>query len=167
MTWALALVAVLILAGLALLAIELLTPMFGLFLGMGLASLVGAVVLTFTNVSSAAGIIVALGLLVTVPVYLYLLPRTLPKLPFTARFFLAGAPTDTTGSGTPEAEGLKALVGKTGTAETVLRPSGAVRIDGRRLVATAESGMIDAGATVQVVRSSGMNLVVRVVQQDG
>ncbi|HOI55036.1 MAG TPA: NfeD family protein [Phycisphaerae bacterium] len=167
MTWVVLLIAVLILAGLALLAIELLTPIFGLFLGMGLASMAGAVVLTFVKVSPTAGVVLTVVLLAAVPAYLYTLPRVLPRWSVTARFFLAGAPTDTTGTGTPEAAGLEALVGRTGTAETVLRPSGAVRIDGRRLVATAESGMIDRGAAVEVVRSSGMNIVVRVVPRDG
>lgn len=44
------------------------------------------------------------------------------------------------------------LVGATGVASTVLRPSGKVQIDGHTYDAIAEGGMIDRGATVRVVR---------------
>jgi membrane-bound serine protease (ClpP class) len=42
-------------------------------------------------------------------------------------------------------------VGATGEAITPLRPAGFVRIDGRRLDATAEGDLIDAGTPIEVV----------------
>jgi membrane-bound ClpP family serine protease len=53
------------------------------------------------------------------------------------------------------------LVGKTGVAQTVLRPSGMAMIDGKRLDVVAESGMIVAGSNIRVVAVDGPRIVVR------
>ena len=52
-------------------------------------------------------------------------------------------------------------VGKAGVAETVLRPSGKVRMDGVTYDAVSESAFIEAGSEVVVLRIYGGNLVVR------
>ena len=70
------------------------------------------------------------------------------------------------GEGTPEADELKALVGTTATAETPLRPSGAIRTGGKRVVATTEASFIEKGATVKIIKAGGANVVVREVLQD-
>jgi membrane-bound serine protease (ClpP class) len=46
----------------------------------------------------------------------------------------------------------KTLVGKTGTAQTVLRPSGKVSIEGKIYDAKSEYGLIDKGTEVKVLR---------------
>tara|TARA_X000001036_G_scaffold179206_2_gene169688 strand:+ start:1869 stop:2426 length:558 start_codon:yes stop_codon:yes gene_type:complete len=46
---------------------------------------------------------------------------------------------------------LEQLIGNTGTAVTVLRPIGVVRINGERIDAMAETGSIDAGTDITVV----------------
>ena len=51
-------------------------------------------------------------------------------------------------------------------AETTLRPSGAIRIDKKRVIATAETGFIEEGATVKIVKAVGMNVVVREVREE-
>jgi membrane-bound serine protease (ClpP class) len=64
-----------------------------------------------------------------------------------------------------ESTGMKAqaatLTGKTGVAETLLRPAGKVIIDGEMYDATAETGYIESGDTVQVVNIGVAQLVVR------
>jgi membrane-bound serine protease (ClpP class) len=156
-----AFIVLLILAGLVLLLFELLTPTFGPLAVMGLAAFGGAVWLGFT-LSPEAGVILLIALLIAVPAYVVFLVRSLPRLPGAKKLFLEKVPS-LTASGTPDAASMESLVGKTGTAETLLRPSGAVRIEGRRVVAVAESGVIDKGATIKVVAASGMNLIVRAV----
>jgi len=52
-------------------------------------------------------------------------------------------------------------VGRTGMAETLLRPSGAIRVDGKRIIALSESGIITKGQPVKVVRAGGSNVIVR------
>ncbi|MCU0435805.1 MAG: nodulation protein NfeD [Bacteroidia bacterium] len=64
-----------------------------------------------------------------------------------------------------ESTGMKAqattLTGKTGVAETILRPAGKVSIDGEMYDATAETGYIESGDAVQVVNIGVAQLVVR------
>lgn len=52
------------------------------------------------------------------------------------------------------------LVGKTGTAYTVLRPSGKVKIDGKIYDAVSNLGMIDRGDEVVVIRTESAQLYV-------
>jgi membrane-bound serine protease (ClpP class) len=55
------------------------------------------------------------------------------------------------------------LTGKTGTADTMLRPSGKVRIDDKMYDAMSEFGYIDKGVAIRVTRSeSGQVYVVKV-----
>jgi len=53
------------------------------------------------------------------------------------------------------------LVGTTGRAHTVLRPSGTAMFDGKRLDVIAESGIIEAGSPIKVVAVRDNQLVVR------
>lgn len=55
----------------------------------------------------------------------------------------------------------KELIGKKGTAFTILRPSGKVEIEGEIYDATAETGYIEKGENVQVVRYETAQLFVR------
>ena len=61
--------------------------------------------------------------------------------------------------------GMKALVGKTGRAYTVLRPSGRVEIDGQIYDARASEGFIDKDETVLVTAFWSGQLVVRQTDQ--
>ena len=54
----------------------------------------------------------------------------------------------------------KEMIGKTGTAYTVLRPSGKVRIEGELFDAMAEIGFIQKGDTVKVIRDEAGQLYV-------
>jgi membrane-bound ClpP family serine protease len=56
---------------------------------------------------------------------------------------------------------LEHLVGRFGRALTVMRPTGLVDFDGRRLEGMSEEGMIPAGALVRAVQARGGRLVVR------
>ncbi len=57
----------------------------------------------------------------------------------------------------------KTLVGKTGTAQTVLRPSGRVTVEGKIYDAKAEYGFIEKGDNVKVIRyETGQVYVVKV-----
>ncbi|MCK4601970.1 MAG: NfeD family protein [Phycisphaerae bacterium] len=150
---------VLIFAALVLLLLEILTPAFGVLAGMAIAALVAAIVLSFT-LSPTLGVIMIIVSAVGVPVYLVYLVKLLPNTPLGRKLFLRKAAKGT-GEGTPKAEELKALIGKTGTVETPLRPAGAVRIEDRRVSAIAESEMIEKDAVVKVIRSHGTEVVVR------
>jgi len=149
----------LILLGLVLLAVEILTPMFGVLAAMGIVALIGSIIAMHT-LSPAGALALALAELVIVPIYAAVLVRKLPRTALGRRLFLAAA-EKADGEGTPDADEYKAIVGRKGVAMTDLRPSGAVDIGGKRMIASAESGMIDKDEPVRVVRANGMNLVVR------
>ena len=53
------------------------------------------------------------------------------------------------------------LIGKTGTALTTMAPSGKVKIANETFEAASNSGLIDKNATVEVVRSEHLKLIVR------
>jgi len=152
----------LLLAGLVLLLLEVLTPAFGLLAAGAIAALAAAVWVSFT-LSSELGMVMIVAAVVGVPAYLVCLVKVLPKTRLGRRLFLRKA-AKATGQGTPEAGELKRLIGRTGRAETPLRPSGAVRIDGRRLIAIAESGMIEQDTTVRVIGAGGTELIVRPIK---
>jgi membrane-bound ClpP family serine protease len=154
-----AFIALLILAGFVFILFEFLTPTFGPLAALGLLSLIGAVVLAFM-VSVGWGVFILAVVLIGTPVYIVLLLRWMPRSRFGKQMFLAATPPSTA-AGLPEADALVALVGKTGVAETLLRPAGAVRVEGRRFVARAEVGTIEKGEQVIVVAADAMDVVVR------
>ncbi|MCB9885019.1 MAG: hypothetical protein H6838_05975 [Planctomycetes bacterium] len=102
--------------------------------------------------------------------------RILPKLPLFNRVMLAPTPP-TRGGDEPEkngssalgieTEGLTALVGRTGTAATVLRPAGTIEIDGERIDVVTEGEFLEAGAAVRVVYVRGNRVVVAAVAEGG
>ncbi|WP_437477575.1 NfeD family protein [Sorangium sp. So ce1014] len=58
---------------------------------------------------------------------------------------------------------LASAVGRVVTADTDLRPSGKVSLDGRRVEALSELGYVEAGARVRVIRADAGRLVVRAI----
>lgn len=60
-----------------------------------------------------------------------------------------------------QVEELRAMIGKRGTVLTTLRPVGIVLIDGTRIDALAESGVIEEGAEIEVVDAYDNQLKVR------
>jgi membrane-bound serine protease (ClpP class) len=161
---AIALIILLTLVAMVLILFELLTPTFGPLAATGLAALVAAVWVGFTVSGTVGGVLIftyALG----VPLYVIVLIRHLPRTRAGRKLFLEQSP-DATGAGTPDAAAYGLLVGKTGVAVTILRPSGAVRVEGQRIIAQAETGVIDAGTTVKVISTDGTTVIVRAVRQE-
>ena len=156
---------ILIIAAMVLFLLEIVTPFFGILAAMAVGSLVAAIWLTFT-ISSVAGLIFIVAVVFFIPAYLTIVVRLLPRSPLGRLLFL-GKARRATGDGTPEASTYAALVGKEGVTETVLRPTGAVRVEGKRVIGSAESGMIGKGRRVRVLRASGMNIVVRQIDEAG
>jgi len=156
-----ALIVTLVIAGLVLLMLEILTPSFGLLAVSAVAALCGAVWMCYA-IDGRLALAAVVVLLVGVPCYLVCLVRWLPTTALGQHLFLKRA-SHSEGEGVPDADEMQALVGRTGTAETLLRPSGAIRIDGKRIIALSESGIITKGQPVKVVRAGGSNVIVRKV----
>jgi membrane-bound ClpP family serine protease len=93
---------------------------------------------------------------VAVMVALYLWPKT----PLARRVFLK-PPAPEEIEGAHPALRLDVLLGQYGRTLTPLRPSGFVELDGRRLNALSEDGLLDAGTLVRAVRVHAGQIVVR------
>jgi membrane-bound serine protease (ClpP class) len=160
-TW----VVVLLIAAALLLLVEVITPTLGILGAAAIGAAGGAVIFAF-RIHWIVGMLVLIGCLIGLPVYLYLSVKILPNTPLGRRLFLKAAP-DATNDATPESKTLHDLIGKHGTAVTTLRPSGEVKVDGRRYDARAEYGLIESGQTVEVIRASGTDVVVRPLDNAG
>jgi len=149
----------LVVAAMVLAFLEILTPSFGLLTVGAIGTLIGAICMSFAY-ASWLGYTMAFAAVVFGWAYMAFLVRMLPKTPLGKRLFLAQAP-DATGDGTPQADTYDQMIGKTGTAATLLRPGGMVEIDARRLPAHAETGMIEKDVPIVVVGADSMNVIVR------
>lgn len=93
--------------------------------------------------------------------------RMLPRVPWFNRVFLpppgGGLQPATSGGRSGlglEQSGLLALVGRTGTAATVLRPAGTAEIGGERVDVVTEGEFVEAGAALRVLYVDGSRVVV-------
>ena len=146
-------------AAMALVVLEFCTPSFGLLALLAIGAYGGAVYFAWT-VAPTFGVIWLVVGVVGAPFYVYKLAKILPNSKLGQILFLRSA-RKADGEGAPRADEYEALVGAYGIAETQLRPVGAVRIDGRRIDAQAESGIIQKGQSVKVVRAAMTYVFVR------
>ena len=105
-------IVVLFVAGLLFFMLEIVTPMFGLLVALGLAAIGGAVWLCFT-LSPVAGMVAVIAVVFVIPAYLALLVKLLPRSPLGRRLFLGRAPK-AEAEATPEADRHESLVGQDG-----------------------------------------------------
>jgi len=147
--------------GYILLLVEVLTPSFGLLTVLAILCFGVAVWLCF-RISTVAGIVMIGALVVTIPLYYWVLFRYVARTAFARKLFLDPG-KNTPGQGAPALDSYRQCIGKQGVSLTQLRPAGAIRIDGRRLDAVAESGLIEKGKNVKVLRVTGSSLVVKEV----
>jgi membrane-bound serine protease (ClpP class) len=156
------LVVALIVAAMIIIVAEICTPTFGVLAVAAIAAVGWAVYLCYT-LDPGAGIAAMIVLPILMLAYTVAAVKILPKTGLGRRMGLRREAVQA-GEGTPEAEGLSRYVGRVTTAETLLRPSGFVRIDGNRIVAESESGLIEKGRQVKVIRAGGTSVTVRKVE---
>ncbi len=179
---------VLALVGLLILIVELFVPTGGLLAILCAVSFVGSIVAMYMF-STTAGTLLVGGYVVVAPFALVGFLKLWAKSPVVRKYALRDpVGTKVVGAATagmeidpedPEAgqaasddarrlrlRELASLVGERGVVETPLRPVGFVRVAGRRLDASAETGFIDAGAPIRVVGVLDGTLKVRDERSD-
>ena len=156
------LIVVLVLGAMALIVAEICTPTFGVLALSALACLAWSCYLAFT-VDATFGIVMIVAVLIGMPVFIYWSVHFLPKTALGRHLALRKVEAPP-GQGTPESDLLQPFVGRSAEAETTLRPSGTIRIDGRRVVAQAEAGMIEKGQQVTVLKACGTYVLVRKIE---
>ncbi len=140
--------------GTVMLAAEMLIP--GGIVGLvGLGFLVASVVLAF-QLGVGTGIAVAFGVFVVVVIALALWMRYFHKTPIGKYFTLRSKVRQP-----PALEENRELIGKSGTAQTDLRPSGKALIDGSKIDVVSESRHIARDTEIKVVQVEGNRIVVR------
>lgn len=162
-------------AGIILLAVEIFAiPGFGVPGALGIVLMVTGLTLSMIdNVGfdpatiRMDGLLVALFIVISAMFFSMLLSFWLGRKLFTNPQLFGNLALNTTqqvSEGYVSAvEEYKSVIGKEGVAASVLRPSGKVELDGDLYDATAETGYIDAGSKVMVVRYSTSQLMVRKV----
>lgn len=149
------LIIVLFAIGIFLLALEVIVP--GGVLGIvGGLSLLGGVLVAFDRFGPGGGAwALAAGLLVTA-IALYLEFVLLPR----SRLAKALSLTATVEGRSQPPVAHASLTGRTGVAVTTLAPTGVVECEGRRYEAFSRSGLIAAGAPVQVTAVETFRILV-------
>lgn len=147
----------------ALIVAEVFVPSGGLLSICALACLVGGVAIFF-RISPTAGWLGVLVAIIMVPLLLIGAYKLLPRTRFGRNVLLAG-PVRERGDAISDTPELIKLLGQVGKVLTPLRPVGTCDFSGRRVECVAETGYVQKGAAVKVVRVEGTQLTVRVVDE--
>ena len=148
-----------VLAG-GLIVLELFIPSQGILTIMAVASLVYGIVQCFL-VNQWLGFIVSIVTVAAIPVFVAAMVRIWPNTWIGKRIAIKKAEKAVPGGSIPDVAKLDTLLGQTGEAITDLRPVGAVMFGDERVDSVAETGQIDKGSKVTVIRVEGVRVVVR------
>lgn len=121
----------------------------------GLTALAAAII-TFWEFGPVAGVVLTVGQLMMALIAFVLWIKLFPQSPVGRWFILTESVDRPAVEAAPED-----LLGATGETLTRLNPSGAARIQGKRMAVVAQSGYIDAGVAIQVVKVEKRRIVVR------
>lgn len=161
--WGLGLMA----AAFLVLLLEVFVPSAGL-LGLLAGGLAISGVVCFWLVSPAWGASALLALLILAPLAIAFMFRIWPDTYIGRRLILSSGP-EPEEAGAEEGEtppSLRTLIGVEGDALTDLRPVGAVRVNGVRLEAQSEHGLIEAGSRVRITGVVDNRIRVRAASPD-
>jgi membrane-bound serine protease (ClpP class) len=148
---------IIFLIGVVLLALEVFViPGFGLAGITGLMAIFYSILISFPSPAVALRVIVT-SLIITVALGLVLI-RRIGKSGVWRRFVLDTSETKEKGYVAPIAK--TELLGKKGVAQTALRPSGIIEVEGERFDALSEGMYIPAGAPIVVSKVEGSKIIV-------
>jgi membrane-bound ClpP family serine protease len=154
----------LLLLGLALIALEVLIPSGGILGVLAAVTLASAVALGFFA-GPLVGLAVVLGIVLAVPAIIAVAFKVLPNTPMGRRVLLDIPSGDAVLPDIEKLRELKQLVGRSGVARTIMLPSGMVEIGGRMIDAISPGIAIDPGQRVRVVEVRGTRVVVRPIAE--
>jgi len=154
------LIAAILLAGLVLIAVELiLVPGFTFFGVAGIAVMVVGFVVSFVRLGGEQ----TLYLLIGCTVLGFLLAWWAGRV----GAWRSMVNVDSQEGTTSQRASIGALVGTTGRAHSTLRPAGKAVIDGSLVDVVAEGGFIEMDEAIEVIRVDGNRVVVRKVRDSG
>ncbi len=159
MDYALVIIIAFALAG-ALIVLELFIPSHGVLTLAAAVSLIYGIVQCFM-VNQWLGFVVSIVVIASVPVFIVTLVKIWPNTWIGKRITIRKAQKSVPGGSIPDTGKLDKLLGDTGEAITDLRPVGAVMFGDERVDCVSETGQIDKGSQVAVIRVEGVRGVVR------
>jgi membrane-bound serine protease (ClpP class) len=142
-------------AGVLLICAEIFVP--GLIVGIcGVLALLAAVVLSYMQYGSGVGDLMLSALLAGGIIFAFWWIAWIPRSALGRKWTL-----NTAIEGPTQHPDFSRLLGELGQTLTALRPGGVAKFDDQRVDVVAESGWIEAGEQVRVLRADGTNVVVQ------
>lgn len=154
--------AIILIAGLVLLIIEIFAPGFGIAGGTGIALLILGIILTASTPLEA--LIMFLIMLVLVAVVLAIVLRSAKKGRLARTLVLQSAARKEEGYSTSNDP--SSLIGRIGVATTHLRPSGSGNFEGLRLDVVSDGSYIDKGSRIIIIKAYGSRIVVEPAEEE-
>ena len=145
-----------LLGGVALMVVEVFMPGFGIPGLAGIGLMAASIIYVWTQYGVMAGVWMSLGAVILMAVAVAVSLRTASKGSFFRIWGLKELD-----KADARKDDMEALVGKTGVAQTVLRPSGIGEFDGVRLNVVTEGEFIPQDTPISVVRTEGLRIVVK------
>ncbi len=147
----------------ALIIAEVFVPSGGLLSVCALACIVGGILIFFQYSATAgwAGVVIAA---IMVPSLLVVAYKMFPRTRF-GRSVTLMPPHREQGDAIADSSQLKELLGAVGSVLTPLRPVGTCDFSGQRLECVAETGYVDRGKKVKVIRVQATQLTVRQIEE--
>lgn len=156
----LAIAILLFIAALVIFTIDLLIPTGGILIGVTACVAFAAVVVAFAH-NTTTGVWMLIATLGSMPIMMWLMIVVWPMTPLGRRMISAPESSGSfVWSDAAKSANAKSLIGSEGIALGEMIPSGLVKIGEQSFEAFSESGPIDAGKTVRVVRLDVGRLVV-------
>ncbi len=159
LTWSVLLMVV----GCALIVLEVFIPSGGILGFLASMSVLASVALAFYHRGPAVGFTFTLFAVLAMPLSVILAFKYWPHTPMGKRFLL-GLPSEDEIIPDDRHQRLKSLIGKRGTAQTPMLPSGAVRVEGQTIDAVSEGSPIEPGQKIEVIEVRAYRVVVRPVE---
>ena len=155
----------LFLAAMVIFAIDLMIPSGGVLIGVTACLAFAAVVFAFRH-STSSGIWMLIASMGSIPIMMWLFVEVWPRTPLGRQMISKPEPSGTyVWSDAAKSVNAGSLIGAEGTVLNEMIPSGLVQIGDQTFEAFSESGPIDAGKAVRIVRLDVGRLVVAVIRE--
>lgn len=145
--------------GLVFIVLEVFFPSFGVLGTIAAGCIITGGVLAYQSEGGTFLVYLALAF-VLAPVVTVFGLKIFPKTPMGKALMLAGTTFDPDEATAGQGAGYEQLLGESGTAQTPLRPSGKVQINGRKIDVVTRGELIERGRRVKVVRVEGNRIFV-------
>lgn len=147
--------------GLGLAMLEVFIPSAGILGFLSVSAIIAAIVLAFSSSGTTVGFLFLGVASVSLPATIIVAFKWLPNTPVGRRLMLSKPQEADVLPEEDLRQTYQALIGRTGTAKSAMLPGGAIVIGDTTYEAVSESGALDFGDRVLVVRIRNNRLVVR------